>query len=122
MYPVDMKLTKTERDLFRPWINGLAGDDLQLRELLWCSLGRIALNDLAKILETRGQGRRVKLGDISAAKPLFPEIAEEIAAWLKAALANQEPWLDDTDGEGRPVRLMQCADYLELLEEARKAG
>ncbi len=115
-----MKLTKTERDLFRPWINGLSGDDLQLRELLWCSLGRIALNDLARILETRGQGRRLKLGDIPAAKPLFPEIAEEIADWLKAALANEESWLDDTDDEGRPIRLMRCEDYMELLAEARK--
>lgn len=120
MYLTAMKLTKTERDLFRPWINGLAGHDLQLRELLWCSLGRIALNDLANILETRGQGRRVKLGDIPASKPLFPEIAEEIAAWLKDALANQEAWLNDTDDEGRPIRLMQCADYMALLEEARK--
>jgi hypothetical protein len=117
-----MKLTKAERDLFRPWINRLSGDDLHLRELLWCSLGRIALNDLSRILESRGQGRRIKLGDIPASKPLFPEISEEIAAWLKAALSNQEPWLNDTDVEGRPVRLMQCADYMELLEEARKPG
>ena len=122
MYPVGMKLTKTERDYFRPWIIGLSGDDLQLRELLWCSLGRIALNDLARILETRGQGRRVRHGDIPASKPLHPDIGDEIATWLKAALANQGPWLNDTDGEGRPVRLMQCAEYLELLEEARKPG
>lgn len=110
-----MRPTKTEMELFRPWLEGLADGDNELLRLLWVSLGRIATSNLRNILAEAGRG--MKMGDLPASKPLSGE-AEVIAGWLKSAIENSDAWLDDLDIDGNPLRLKRCASYDDLIEEA----
>jgi hypothetical protein len=44
-----------------------------------------------------------------------------IADWLRAAVANGEPWLDNVDEQGRPRKLMKFGKVDQVTAEANKA-
>ena len=53
------------------------------------------------------------------------EVEEEhirhIADWLRAALVNDEPWLKNVDGQGRPKKLLKFGSVDAIVREADKA-
>ena len=44
-----------------------------------------------------------------------------IADWLRAALANEEPWLKNVDEQGRPKKLLKFGSNKAITQEADKA-
>ena len=49
------------------------------------------------------------------------ERLRHIVDWLRAALANNEPWLKNVDDQGRPKKLMKFGSVDAILHEADKA-
>ncbi len=108
-----------ERPHYDRWLRALAGDDPRLRFLLEATLGRIAAGNLRRILDRRGDGRAMKLGDLPASKPM-PGEAEVLAGWLRDALEHEEDWLRDLDADRVPRRLAACESYEDLLDAANE--
>lgn len=44
-----------------------------------------------------------------------------IADWLRAAVVNNDAWLEQVDDKGMPKKLMKCGDIARLMAEADKA-
>ena len=49
------------------------------------------------------------------------DLLRHIADWLRAALANGEPWLKSVDGQGRPKKLLKFGSVDAIVREADKA-
>lgn len=83
------------------------GEDERLERLLALSVGRVLANAARRGEEWRG------LAD--------PEKLRHAADWLRAALANDDPWLGNLDGKGRPKKLMKFRSVDDIVKEADKA-
>lgn len=79
----------------------------RLYDLLSISVGRV----LSKIAKGGGDWR----------SQVNEEKFRHIADWLRAALANNEPWLDHVDDLGRPKKLTKFGTIDRLTQEADKA-
>jgi hypothetical protein len=111
------RLTDDERPHYERWLDGLSGGDPRLRELLAMTLGRFAAGNLRHILDERGPGSTMKLGDLPQSKGLPSENAA-IVRWLREALDRNADWLHDVDGNGIPKLLSSCETDEELLDAA----
>ncbi len=49
------------------------------------------------------------------------EDIHHITDWLKAAVVNDEPWLNNLDDRGRPKKLMKFSSIEDITKEANKA-
>ncbi|MGO4558282.1 hypothetical protein [Mesorhizobium sp. 2RAF21] len=111
------RLTEDERPHYDRWLDGLAEGDPRLRDLLAAAIGRIAAGNLRRILEERGPGSTMKMGDLPMSKPLPPD-SMAIVLWLKDAIAHADDWLLDVDEFGIPKRLSACESEEDLLDTA----
>ena len=113
------RLTESEREHYDRWLRHLADGDPRLLALLEVSLGRIAAGNLRRVLDARGPGSTMKLGDLPTSK-MWAEDIPVVIDWLQSALEQDADWLRDVDGDGVPKRLAACADYEDLLDESYK--
>lgn len=111
------RLNPDERPHYDRWLISLADGDLRLLALLEASLGRIAADNLRGILDKRGEGSTMKMGDLPSSK-MWPSDVPVVVDWMKAALEQDADWLRDVGEDGVPKRLSRCADYEDLLDEA----
>lgn len=79
--------------------------DPTLEQSMALSLGRVLSKNSAS------NGRR---------RPADTEIYH-ISDWLKAAVLNNEPWLQNVDDQGRPKKLMKFSTVEQIIAEADKA-
>lgn len=86
-------------------IGKFAGDDQELARLLAYSVGRGLILD------------RSAAGKISV---LLHEDMRHVRDWLKAALVNEAPWLQNVDEHGRPKKLMKLMSLKACVAEADK--
>lgn len=83
------------------------GHDERLGTFLAISVGRVLL----KAAKNRQNWRT-----------LAPEEKlRHIADWLRAALINNEPWIENIDSRGRPKKLMKFGSLEQITQEADKA-
>lgn len=80
----------------------MCSDDYTEYKLLDACVGRLARRD----------GASFKIDD---------EQLRHIVDWLRAALANNEPWLKNLDGHGRPKKLLKFGSVDAIVREADKA-
>lgn len=88
-------------------MNKHAEGDERLAALLTVSIGRVFVN-----MARRGENWR----SAYARDTVF-----HIADWIKAAILNNEAWLQRVDAKGRPLKLMKFNDIETITKEADKA-
>lgn len=100
-----IQLKEEIADVLSPYAAG--HDDRRLIELLAVSVGRVLLNDAMRERAWQSQVNDEKL--------------RHIADWLKAAVVNNNSWLDNVDDRGRPKKLMKFGSIEQIVREADKA-
>ncbi|MCV9963665.1 PcfJ domain-containing protein [Pararhizobium sp. BT-229] len=82
-------------------------------------------NEQVRLLLTYCVGR-LMLRNARRGKPLQEGIGTlldviHVTDWLASAVINEAPWLANTDGEGRPKKLMKFSSFEQIMREADKA-
>lgn len=80
------------------------GDDERLGKLLALSVGRVLLKAVRQGADVRRAASDTQLG--------------HVADWLKAAIANDDPWLYRCDEHDRPKKLMKFSTVEDIVREA----
>jgi predicted RNA-binding protein len=98
----------------RRHITRLSKRDPELAELLWCSIGRIALTSVYP--------DRHALTVASFFNPFMrhAQSVDHVRDWLKSSILNDVPWLENVDAQGCPKKLMKCHSLDALVREADK--
>ena len=85
-------------------------DHFQVSELLAHSVGRVLINLFKRDQLTKDEYRDYISTDLV-----------HIKDWLAASVLNNEPWLKNTDEQGRPKKLMKFSTIAQITQEADKA-
>ncbi|MHA6685356.1 hypothetical protein [Mesorhizobium sp. A556] len=110
-----MKLAYDEARALDQWVCEWT-PSAHIGDLLRCSVGRIAVKELRRV--------RAKLtGGDTPLSGVLPDhdTAQHIVDWLTADFLDGAEWIERVDGEGRPLKLMKCGSYEQLILEADKA-
>lgn len=87
-------------------ITAFCGDDERLGTLMALSVGRVMLKMIGNGANIHEAGNDTQLG--------------HIADWLRAAIVNDDPWLQRLDEYGRPKKLMKFSTIDDIVKEADK--
>lgn len=85
-------------------------DHFIVSELLAHSMGRVLINLFKRDQLTKDEYRDYISTDLV-----------HIKDWLAASVLNNEPWLKNTDEQGRPKKLMKFSTIAQITQEADKA-
>lgn len=96
-----------QKRIIAKMMNKHAEGDEHLASLLTLSVGRVFSN-----MALRGENWR---------SAYARDTVSHIVDWLKAAIVNNEPWLQHVDAKGRPLKLMKFSDIASITKEADKA-
>lgn len=99
-------LTPDAIDILLGIATGTSRDPERTKPLLDCSVGRILRRDM---------DRHGPAGTFDV------DMVRHVYDWIEAAVLNREAWLERTDREGRPVKLMKLGSMEQAVREADKA-
>jgi len=117
-------LTKLQRGELRSRLKSELelGERTRLLPLLEASVGRVLANATRREMARLGRAASEHEGLMAVAFSMpFAEDFDHILDWLRASVLQEADWLRNTDQRDYPRKLLNCATYEELVQEADKA-